>query len=62
MKRTLTNPSTLPRLSISKMFKGFFIRQEVRTEKKNLDSIFSLACQRVAGFTTRPPERKEKDY
>jgi hypothetical protein len=61
MKQTLAEPRTLPRLGISRLFKGLFARQEVRTENKVMDSIFSLACQRCAGFTTRPPERKEQD-
>jgi hypothetical protein len=60
--KQVANPPPLLRLGISKMLRVVFIRQGVRAENKAADSIFSLACQRCAGFTTRPPERKENDW
>lgn len=61
MKRALPKPLTLPGLGLSRL-KGFLTATKLRPPKENQDSIFSLACQRCAGFTTRPPERKEQDY
>jgi hypothetical protein len=61
MKRTLPQPVVVPRMNISSQLKRFFLRSEVKSGQ-HLDSIFSLACQRCAGFTTRPQSHKEKDY
>ena len=62
MRRTFAKPFTLPRFRVSRAVKGFFALKDSRPPKENLDSIFSLACQRCAGFTTRPKEREEQDY
>jgi hypothetical protein len=61
MKRTLAKPLALPRLGLSRL-KVFFTARNPKPKKETFDSIFSLACQRCAGFTTRPAERKEQDY
>lgn len=60
MKIILTKSTFLPRVNLSRKLKALFIHP--RTERRNPDAIFSLACQRCAGFTTRPPKRKAEDY
>jgi hypothetical protein len=62
MKHTLAEPRVLPHFGVSRLLRGLFVRQAMKPEHKVADSIFSLACQRCAGFTTRPPANKEKDY
>lgn len=59
MRHVLPKPVMVPRFGI---LRRAFVRSEENREKRGLDSIFSLACQRCAGFTTRPPERKQRDY
>jgi hypothetical protein len=62
MKRTLHKPLTFPRLGLSRIIRGRSIRQKVSPGKQGIDSIFSLAYQRCAGFTPRATTHKEKDY
>jgi hypothetical protein len=62
MRRALAKPTSLPRFGVSRGFKGFFVMKDSRPPREIQDSIFSLACQRCAGFTTRLRERKEQDY
>ncbi len=67
MKNTLSKPAkskfaTAMYFNLTTTIKGWFTRQEPRPEKQNMDSIFSLACQRCAGFTTRPRARQEDNY
>ncbi len=60
--KQVANPPPLFRIGIAKTLRTVFIRQGVRAENKVADSIFSLACQRCAGFTTHPSERRENDW
>lgn len=62
MRHALPKPVALPRLGIWQRTKALLVRPEEKRDKRGVDSIFSLACQRCAGFTTRPSERKERDY
>jgi hypothetical protein len=62
MRRALAKPTSLPRFGVSSTLKRVFVRQKREHKNQVADSIFSLASQRCAGFTTRPRERKEQDY
>ena len=55
-------PILLPRPSFLNLLKRVLIRQQVKSEGHITDAIASLASQRCAGYTTRLPMPKERDY
>ena len=59
--KTLAKPLIATQPNLLGLVKEWF-SGPIRTEKQNMGSIFNLASQRCAGFTTRPRATRSDDY